>query len=262
MGKIIANDKLSEHSVKKFEFSSLEIEEDKTPFDTTLFSDASMQESTITTEETVIEEIKQENESTPEGDDLLQKIDTLTSQNITLEMELESLKKEFDEKLHVGTESAYKKGHEEGIKETQETLQEHNDDLNIQLLKSITSLDETVQKLDTFLDAIEDDLVEASAIIAKKIIKKELEEHSHEVAINLAKTFLQDLKEASSITLKVNPKDASYIQEHFKTEKNIKIDADDAINKGGIIILSDIGNIDGNIQTRLEKAMALIEREG
>jgi flagellar assembly protein FliH len=262
MGKVISTDKLSEHSIKKFEFASLEVDEEKTTFDKTLFSNSSMKEDTSTTVESSTKQREEEKEVTIEGDELLEKIDALTSQNVTLEMELETLKKEFDEKIHEATESAYKKGHEEGIKETQETLQEHNDDLNIQLLKSITTLDETVQKLDTFLNSIEEDLVEASSIIAKKIIKKELEEHSHEVAINLAKTFIQDLKEASSITLKVNPNDASYIQEHFKTEKNIKIDADDAINKGGIIILSDIGNIDGNIQTRVEKAMALIEREG
>ena len=260
MGKIISNDKLSEHSVKKFSFTSLDIVEDKTAFDPSLFSDEGMKEHSQPIEALSKEEKVQED--TPQGDALLQKIETLTNQNVTLEMELETLQKEFDTKLHEGTESTYKKGHEEGIKETQETLQEHNDDLNIQLLKSITGLDETVQKLDTFLTSIEDDLIEASSIIAKKIIKKELEENSHEVAINLAKTFIADLKEASAITLKVNPKDASYIQEHFKTEKIIKIDADDAINKGGIIILSDIGNIDGNIQTRLEKAMALIEREG
>jgi flagellar assembly protein FliH len=262
MGKIIANDKLSEHSVKKFEFASIEVETNKTTFDTTLFSDEGMKENIHPAEETLIDETEQEKDLASDGDALLQKIDTLTSQNITLEMELETLKKEFETKLHEGTESAYNKGREEGAKEIQETLQEHNDDLNIQLLKSITTLDETVQKLDTFLSSIEDDLVEASSIIAQKIIKKELEEHSHEVAINLAKAFLEDLKEASSITLKVNPKDETYLQEHFKTEKNIKIDADDAINKGGIIILSDIGNIDGSIQTRLQKAMALIEREG
>ena len=262
MGKIIANDKLNEHSVKKFEFASIEVEEDKSTFDASIFSEKGMKESYHPMEETPIAEKNQEQDTPSDGDTLLQKIDTLTSHNITLEMELETLKKEFDAKLHESTETAYKTGHEKGVKETQETLQEHNDDLNIQFLKSITTLDEAVQKLDTFLNSIEDDLVEASSIIAKKIIKKELEENSHEVAINLAKTFLEDLKEASTITLKVHPKDAAYIEEHFKTEKNIKIDADDAINKGGIIILSDIGNIDGNIQTRLEKAMALIEREG
>ncbi len=257
MGKIIDANKLNEHHVKKFQFASLEVnQEKKEPFNPALFSD----------NEEVIEKplIKEEEKPTEnkEADALLQKIEYLSGENIRLEAELETLKKEFDEKVTEQSDKAYERGKVEGVKDTQETLQEHNDELNIQLIKSITALDEQVQKHEEFFTSCKEELVDASTIIAKKIIKKELEDHSEIVAKKLADTFINDLKEASTITLKVNPKDAQYIEEHYKEKKNIKIDADDAINKGGIIILSDIGNIDGNIETRVEKAIALIKREG
>lgn len=259
MGKIIDSHNLEEHNVKKFEFASLEVsEEKKSSFNKALFSEELQEETPLATQEV-------EEELTPnahEANDLLEKIETLSDENVSLTMKLETLQKEFDEKIKESSESAYQKGREEGVKDTQETLQEHNDDLNTQLLKSITSLDEQVHQHEQFLKSIEDELVETSIIIAKKIIKKELDEHSSEVANTLAKTFLDDLKEASAITLKVNPKDAHFIKEQYEDKKNITIEADDAINKGGIIILSDIGNIDGNITTRMEKAIALIEREG
>lgn len=256
MGKVIDSDKLDEHHVKKFEFTSLDVkEEEKTPFNKALFSDEEIAEPPKNIEEPPSEE-------NSEADELLKKIEELTTENITLQTELETLKKEFDEKLKSSSELAYEKGKVEGIKDTQETLQEHNDELNIQLIKSITTLDEQIQKHEEFFTSSNDELVEVSTVIAKKIIKKELAEHSEVVAKELADTFIKDLKEASAITLKVNPKDAQYIQEHYKDNKNITIDADDAINKGGIIILSDIGNIDGNISTRVEKAIALIKREG
>lgn len=256
MGKIIDSDKLEEHHVKKFQFATLEVNEKEKPsFDHALFSDKKTTEPPVETEETT-------SENNTDANKLFQKIESLTSENIALTMELETLKKEFDEKLKESSEVAYEKGKVEGVKDTQETLQDHNDELNIQLIKSITALDEQVQKHEKFLSTCEDELVDVSTIIAKRIIKKELTENSEKVALTLTQSFINDLKEASTITLKVNPKDAQYIQEHYKDRKNIKIDADDAINKGGIIILSDIGNIDGNIDTRMEKAIALIKREG
>ncbi len=256
MGKVIDSDKLDEHHVKKFQFASLEVnQEKKESFNHALFSDHKESEE-------VAQETKETSVDTKEADELLQKIEYLSGENIRLETELETHQKEFENKITLQREEAYEKGKVEGIKETQTTMQEHNDEHNIQLIKSITALDEQIQKHEAFFNSCESELVDASTIIAEKIIKKELEENSKIIAKKLADTFVDDLKEASTITLKVNPKDAQYIEEHYKERKNIKIDADDAINKGGIIILSDIGNIDGNIDTRVQKAIALIKREG
>jgi flagellar assembly protein FliH len=260
MGKIIDADKLEKHHVKKYAFNTLSIEEEKkTSFNRALFSGKEAEEHQETKES---EAQQEEPENHADITELLEKIEALTSDNVSLTMELEELKKNFDDKLKEQSETAYQRGKEEGIKEAQETLQDHSDELNMQLVKSITTLEEQLQKHEAFLESVKEELVESSIIIAKKIIKKEIEEHSHEIAQKLAETFLEELKEASEITLKVNPKDFHYIKEHYQKEKKIKIDADDAINKGGIIILTDIGNIDGNIDTRVEKAIALIQREG
>ncbi len=259
MGKVIDSDNLDKHHVKKFQFATIaQVDNNKSAFDQTLFSATS----------TDIEEPQEDNEeetsrpSNQEADALLQKIEYLSGENIRLETELESLQKRFDEEIAKAREEAFEKGKVEGIQETQVTFQEHNDTHNTQLIKSITSLEEAAQRVEAFLDASKEELIEASGIIAEKIIKKELEEHSHIVAKKLADSFINDLKEASTITLKVNPQDAHYIEEAYKERKKIIVDADDAINKGGIIILSDIGNIDGNIDTRVQKAIALIKREG
>ena len=261
MGKIITSDELAQHNVKKFEFTAIEsINEEKTPFNKALFSGETTQDTSKTLHE--VPEVQETATPPKEENAQFQKIEDLSEHNVALEMELENLKKDFDTKLQEQQDKAFQDGKEEGIKETQSTLQEHNDDLNIQIIKSITLLDEQLLTHQNFLSSIKDELVDASIIIAKKILKKELSETSEETAINLAQTLLEDLKEASDITLKVNPKDAQYIQAHYEAQKNIKIEADDAINKGGIIILTDIGNIDGTIDTRLEKAIALIEREG
>ncbi len=136
MGKIIDADDLKTHNVKKFEFASLELpQEDKLHFDENVFKQKS---EAIEEQEPIVE-----NDLPPtppnEATALLEKIETLTNDNVTLTMELEELKKTFDDKVAQSSSEAYEKGKEEGIQETQETLQEQNDELNTQLLKSITS---------------------------------------------------------------------------------------------------------------------------
>jgi flagellar assembly protein FliH len=253
MGKIINSNELQEHHVKKFNFATLEVDEKKTSFDKNVFSD---------TQESEPEAQKETPQEPSQSEELLSKVEALSSENITLQMSLETMQKESDDKLQEAKELAHQEGKEEGIKETQTTHQEHQDELKMQLVKSITLLEEQLVAQKTLLDTIEAELTQSAIMIAKKVIKKELDEHSKEIAKTLAKDFLSTFKDASQITLKVNPQDASYIQEHLQENKSIMIDADDAIQKGGVVILSDIGNIDGTIQTRIEKAIALIDQEG
>ncbi len=59
--------------------------------------------------------------------------------------------------------------------------------------------------------------------------------------------------------MKVSPKDYESLKEVYSTIENIRVDSDSAITEGGVIILSDAGNLDGNISTRLEKVKNLIE---
>jgi flagellar assembly protein FliH len=66
------------------------------------------------------------------------------------------------------------------------------------------------------------------------------------------------LKNAKKIEIKTNPKDFEYLQENFKDMQNISISPDEAISEGGVVLISDIGNIDGDIKTRLEKAKQII----
>jgi len=52
-----------------------------------------------------------------------------------------------------------------------------------------------------------------------------------------------------------------YIKEQFSKNEHVKISADDAISKGGVVIISDGGNIDATMQTRLEKLKMLVNNE-
>jgi len=91
------------------------------------------------------------------------------------------------------------------------------------------------------------------------VILKEVKHSSSEIASELSKNLMEELKDAKNIKLKVNPKDYDALKEIYSSIENIRVDSDSAITEGGVVILSDVGNLDGNIYTRLDKVKNLIE---
>ena len=214
------------------------------------------------------EDIKTKDIITPEEEDkkdknsgeLLEKIDLLTSQIVDLQMELDKQSKEFQEKLETEKKVSYEKGNEEGVQDTTQTFQTENEELKNQLIRSITLLDEKTDSIDKMFKNIEEDLVESAIVIATKIIKKEIDKDSAKIAKSIASALIERLKDSTNITIKVNIDDAKEISEHFNSD-SINIIPDEAINHGGVIILSDETNIDATISTRLSKAIELIGKE-
>ena len=55
-----------------------------------------------------------------------------------------------------------------------------------------------------------------------------------------------------NMIIKVNPIDFHYLNNMLKNNQNIEIKDDDTIQKGDIVIISDNGNIDGNVMSRYQ----------
>jgi flagellar assembly protein FliH len=250
MGDIINQDESKYTKVEKYKFNKL-TSDDVDIFDENIFQDSLENK----TDEPVEATKEKENSS-----EIFDKVEELTSQIVTLQMELENSKKEHQAQLQEQTKTSFEEGKTEGIKETNEAIQSENDELKSQLVRSITLLQEQKEHLDTLFKNVEEDLVESAIIIAKKVIKKELEENSTAIAKSIATSLIQTLKDTSEVTLKVNRVDFDEISEHFNGDL-IKITVDEAVNRGGVIIISSDTNIDGTLQTRLDKAIELIGKE-
>jgi flagellar assembly protein FliH len=78
-------------------------------------------------------------------------------------------------------------------------------------------------------------------------------ENSSEIAGVLSDALIKDLQNAAKITLKVNPNDHGAVSEHVGALDNIQIVSDSAVNDGGVIAMSDVGNIDSQISKRFER---------
>ncbi|MBX2079480.1 flagellar assembly protein FliH [Campylobacter peloridis] len=186
-------------------------------------------------------------------EDLLKKTDEMSGNIIKLQMQIESQEAEFNNRLNSELEHAKEKFTKEGYEQAQKNFESELEDLRSKYLKSIEKLEATIQTLDNFLLKNEKELADTAVIIAKEVIAKELEENSASIALNLAKELMNELKNATKIELKLNPDDFEYVKMHLQDQNNIKFSLDDAINKGSILVLSDAGNIESNLNNRLQK---------
>ncbi len=214
-------------------------------------------------EETLIEEkssespseIKQQNEFVEQ---LLKKSDELSSNIVKLQMQIEKQEAEFERRLASEVEKERKIAFEDGYKKAKDELEKSIEEIKTRYLNSIKKLDDEAKKYGESLKRIESELGSTAIEIAKEVVAKEIETSSSKVAIALSKELLKELKDAKEIRLKVNPKDYEALKEELSQMKNLFIDSDSAISEGGVVILSEIGNLDGNISTRFEKVKNLI----
>jgi flagellar assembly protein FliH len=137
-----------------------------------------------------------------------------------------------------------------------QALEEIDKSLNEKLqlfTDSIAKLDKSAVEFDKSLEKLKDELVNAALDIAKEVIKIELSTNSSEIARVLSDELIEDLQGASKVTLKVNPKNHAEISEHLGALERVTVLADSAVNEGGVVVISDVGNIDAQIEKRFQR---------
>ena len=252
MAIVITKSNTDSHSVDKYKFKVLSSARHETQKTSELVS-----ESYISEEEAVQESIENHEISSSSKDELveslLKKTDEMSSNFIKLQMRLEEKESEFKAEL----ESAKKESYEQGLKDAKEQLESEKNALQKdsieQFSKSITALEKSASEFEDALGRIENELVNAAVDIAKEVILVELDEHSGDIAARLSQELIQDLKESAKVTLKVNPSDHGIVSEKIGKLAHIEIISDSAISPGGVIAISESGNIDSEIMKRYER---------
>ena len=183
-------------------------------------------------------------------EELLKKTDELSSNIIKLQMQIENQESEFAKRLEAEISRAKEDGKNEGIVQANAANEARINELEARFSTSAAKLDEQYVKFDDFLNKIEEELGQTDIKIAKEVIDK-----------HLSSSIIKDLSNVKNIEIRVNPEDSEYIKEQFSKNEHVKISADDAISKGGVVIISDGGNIDATMQTRIEKLKMLVNNE-
>jgi len=194
-------------------------------------------------------------------EELLKKTDELSSNIIKLQMQIENQESEFAKRLEAEISRAKEDGKNEGIAQANAANEARINELEARFSTSAAKLEEQYVKFDEFLKKIEEELGQTAIKIAKEVIDKEISASSNQIAHHLASSLIKELSNVKNIEIRVNPEDSEYIKEQFSKNEHVKISADDAISKGGVVIISDGGNIDATMQTRLEKLKMLVNNE-
>lgn len=264
--KIILNSyELNNHEVYKYQFKTINFaqghsavkKEDilisSVPQEKNVpLSSAPVPEDTVLKKEmnTALHELQQQNESFSES--LLKKIDELSTSLVKMEMRLEKQQEEFDGRLDEERQKAFKEGAESGKKEMQASIAQELEAQKRQIVDSIQKMQQTAESFKKVSENIEKELVDAAIDIAKEVLNTQIAENSAKVAHNLATSLIQDVKGAMKVKIKANPADCDYLKANMAADGVIEIIPDNAISKGGIIIESDAGNVDGTVMTRFK----------
>ena len=249
MGKIISSDKAAEYKIEKFEFGDAFASTKNDLTVKNIFSQSSTDDMIEKKNDDI--PITKDNE---EFENLLKKVDSLTSEVASLQMKIEEQKKEFEKQLLEEKEKSY----HDGVRETTESLQSEVEDLKVQYISSVTNLQELELDIKDKLKQFEEELIETSIIIAQKVIKKEVEENSSKIAVSISKYLLSDIKESVQVKLLVNPLDFDELL-NSNLKDNVKVMSDNSIKRGGVVIMTDKQNIDGTVETRYKKTLQLIK---
>lgn len=259
---VIKNEKLEKHSINKYNFkviaSSSEIPNDS--HGEVITSLSSTEQQLYTQDDNPsrrASDIDSSAMTTSSKDalieSLMKKTDEMSSNFIKLQMKLEAKEEEYALGLQTTKESAFEEGVQAGIAQAEQSAAVNTSKGIEQFSTSVATLEVSAKEFETALENIKADLIIAAVDIAKEVINIELSDNSAEVAKVLGDSLIKELQSASKITLKVNPKDHGSISEHVGILEHIQVVSDSAVSEGGVIAMSDAGNVDAQISKRFQR---------
>lgn len=180
-------------------------------------------------------------------------IEKLLKKSEDLEKSLNGIKAQFQDLQKVSLErekQAFENGVKEGESRINLNLKNEIENERNKIIGSINKLDSTIENSKKEINKLELELSAIALDIAREVIIKEISSQSAKIAESIAKELLASLGENLNVVLKVNPSDFAHLSEVFSDKMHVKIQIDDAIARGGIVILSENGNIDGGVMSR------------
>jgi len=273
MKTIIKAEEIKKYSIKKYRFGMLgsggsvgeDVVAQKSESDLSIPAQGIKKPEPKVVED-IVEPVEEELEDIPTvmpGRDIIESLlkqnDELSDRFAKLEIQIQKQKDEYEQRLQSETQIAYEKGKEDGANEVRAEYEAKNKELESRVSASLKELEDTISFFKDTLKKYEKELSDTAIEIAKEVIQKEIEENSSKIALSLSKALLQDVYEAEKIKIMVNPEDFEALKEAYKDSEHIEISPNEAVAKGGVIIVSNLGNIDGEIKTRLSSIAKLMK---
>lgn len=179
--------------------------------------------------------------------------------------EAEALKQKAKEELDIlrvqAKEAGFDEGYQEGLVEGNEQALQNASGL-LSLLQA--TIEEGVRIRANSLQALEDDFLKFSLLLADKLVRRSISEDISWLT-PIVKDALRSLGTVDQIQVRLNPLDFSFLQEReeglqLATRAKLRFESDPTISPGGCLIESTHGLVDARLEKRLGKiAQQLME---
>jgi flagellar assembly protein FliH len=128
-------------------------------------------------------------------------------------------------------------------------------DIDSQVIQAIKDLKNYAAFFEQATFQMETKLLKTSISIAQKIISIEVGENSSKIAKQTINHLLDKIKTASKVQIHLNPKDYEILKGELNLEPFIELKKDANVTAGGVVIASDLGNFDGNIESKVSSML-------
>ena len=128
-------------------------------------------------------------------------------------------------------------------------------DIDAQVIQAIRDLKHYAAFFEQATFQMETKLLKTSISIAQKIISIEVGENSSKIAKQTITHLLDKIKTASKVQIHLNPKDYEILKDQLNLEAFIELKQDANVTAGGVVIASDLGNFDGNIESKVSSML-------
>ena len=132
-------------------------------------------------------------------------------------------------------------------------------DIDAQVVQAIKDLKHYAAFFEQATFQMETKLLKTSISIAKKIINIEVGENSSLIARQTITQLLEKIKTASKVQIHLNPKDYEILKDQLNLDPLIELRQDPNVTAGGVVIASDLGNFDGNIEAKVTSMLETLD---
>ena len=132
-------------------------------------------------------------------------------------------------------------------------------DIDKQLIQALKDLKNYSTFFEQATFQMETKILKTSLSIAQKIIAIEVSENSAAIAEETILNIMSKIKTSSKITIHLNPKDYILLKEQLNFESFVELQEDANVTPGGVVIASDLGNFDGNIESKVQTMLESLD---
>ncbi|MEO5735246.1 MAG: flagellar assembly protein FliH [Rubrivivax sp.] len=173
----------------------------------------------------------------------------------------ETTPEEWQARITATRQAGYQEGYRDGLVALESFKQSFAQQATAQVGALLQSFDDQLSALDT---QIGDALSQTAVLLARQVLRTELQQRPGLVAAVAAEAVSAIMLSARQITVRVHPQDLPLVAEgadETLRARGARLQADPTIERGGVMVLSDVGAIDARLCNRWVLAAAAFGSE-